>query len=172
MCPRSRSLLQSESRHSATKAPDGCLRPIADMAVKRHLLATPLSVSNSPMVDFRLRPTVGLAAGTTVQFAEGRWTGLHDDEIGEGVEVADEAFDSIMPLILATCPGWTPMHRYGPYALSPMACSALVKALRSEADRVRNHDCEASSKAEMWLGLADWLDLRCEAGRHLSILGF
>ncbi|PSJ37880.1 hypothetical protein C7I55_19405 [Sphingomonas deserti] len=124
------------------------------------------------MADFRLKPTVGLIPGMTIQFAEGRWTGRSENEIGDGVAVTDEAFNSIAPLVLATCPGWTPDHRYGVYELGATACSELVQALRLEADRLRESTGEARSKANLLHGLANWLEPRCEARQPLSILGY
>ena len=123
------------------------------------------------MTNFSLRPTIGLASGMTIQFAEGRWSGRDEEKIGPGVELDDDAFGYVLPLILATCPGWTPMHRYGVYELSPMACSALVRALRSEATRLHERTAASSRKGDMFLELADWLDTRRDAGNPLSILG-
>ncbi|QAY78909.1 hypothetical protein [Sphingosinicella sp. BN140058] len=116
--------------------------------------------------DYRLNETVGFDPGMTIQFAEGRWR----DGIGKGVSVTDIAFDTIEPLLIATCSGWTPWHRHGPYELSAGACAALVQALRLEGDRLR--EIEAAAKAELCHGLAEWLAPRCEARQPLSILGY
>ena len=120
------------------------------------------------MTDFTLRATVGLVAGMTIQFAEGQWPG----DIGEGVAVTDEAFDSIEPHLRTACPGWTPMHRYGIFDLTAPACSTLVQLLRCEGARLRNSSSEMLGKAALFHDLADWLEVRCNAGRPLSILGF
>jgi hypothetical protein len=119
------------------------------------------------MADFTLRPTTGLVPGMTIQFAEGSWPG----DIGEGVAVTDEAFDSLEPHLLAACPGWTPMHRYAPYDLSASACPALAQLLRSEGKRLRKTG-ERLGESALFLDLAGWLEVRCDAGRTLSILGY
>jgi len=119
------------------------------------------------MVDFTLRPTIGLDPGMTIQFAEGSWPA----DIGEGVAVTDEAFDSLVPHLLAACPGWTVMHRYGPYDLSAPACSSLVQLLRAEGEHLGKIG-ERPAERAFFLSLDGWLEVRCDAGRTLSILGY
>jgi hypothetical protein len=100
----------------------------------------------------------------TVQFAEGVWHG----EIGEGLAIHDDAFDLVEPLIRKSCPGWTPLHRYGVFELSPASRTTLMLALRAEAERL-----DAESEAHgFFVQLSDWLAARLDGRLSVSILGY
>jgi hypothetical protein len=119
------------------------------------------------MPDYSLKPTVGLVGRMTVQFAEGHWP----EEIGAGVLVSDEAFDLIVPHLRAACPDWTDMHRYAPFKLPGAARAALALALRSEALALRNAR-RARKTAQLFDGLAEWLELHGDPHQAVSVLGY
>lgn len=120
--------------------------------------------------DLELKPTIGVCGGLTIQFAEGRWTGRHEFEIGEGLALTEEAFDLIEHCLRTVCPEWTPMHRYGVFELPDQTRLSLSTLLRSEAAHVEEGSNGAGSKSEMFGRLADWLDGR-SAETPISILG-
>jgi hypothetical protein len=116
--------------------------------------------------DLTLRPTVGLADGLTLQFAEGRWPG----EIGDGVGLTEEGFALIEPCLRAACPEWTNMHRYGVFELSGPARATLANALRAEAARHDNVSNGPAPDKNLLGNLAGWLEDRSDE-RPVSILG-
>ena len=120
--------------------------------------------------DLELKRTVGLVGGLTIQFAEGRWTGRWEGEIGEGIALEIEAFDLIEPCLRAACPEWTSMHRYGVFELPVKGRPQLAMLLRSEAARIRDLGSGSAKEAALFGTLADWLEARCD-GRAISILG-
>ncbi len=120
--------------------------------------------------DLELKPTVGLVGGSTIQYAEGRWTGRRDDEIGEGVALTEEAFDLVEPSLRSACPEWTPMHRYGVFELPVEATASLASLLRAKAECFTQATYGSEKKAELLRNLADWLDARPDR-RPITILG-
>jgi hypothetical protein len=119
-------------------------------------------------VDLALTPTIGLVGGMTVQFAEGS----PHSEIGEGLAISDEAFDLVEPLIGTSCPGWTPLHRYGVFELSPASRTALMTALRNEAERLGRKANEDAETMTFFMRLSDWLAARLDGPISVSILGY
>ena len=112
------------------------------------------------MPDLKLKPTVGLVPGETIQFALGRW----QDAIGSGVALSEEAFDRVEPHLRSVWPEWKPELRYGAAELPQPIVSTLAQRLRSESEQM-------SSEAELFRQLADWLDAHCDGPEPVSILG-
>ncbi len=117
-----------------------------------------------------LTPTRGLVGGLTIQFAEGRWTGRSDSEIGEGVALSEEAFNLVEPSLRSACGEWTSMHRYGVFQLPGGAAPSLASLLRAEAERITQATCGSEKEADLLRNLANWLDARRDR-RPISILG-
>jgi len=113
--------------------------------------------------DLRLRPTVGLVSGLTIQFAEGRWR----EEIGEGVALSEDGFDLIEPHLRTACAEWTAAHRYGVFELSNPSKASLVSLLRTAADKASGGSTQEN---ELLCQLAEWLDARSDE-KTISILG-
>lgn len=112
------------------------------------------------MTIHALEVTTGLAAGMTVQFAEGRWPG----EIGAGVLMSDEAFGLIEPFVASVCADWTSDHRYGVFELSLQDRRALAATLGEAA--TTHHS------PKLLLELAYWLEARSQVNQPISILGY
>ena len=110
-------------------------------------------------------PTQGIVGGQTVQFAEGRW----DGEVGEGIGLNEAALALIEPYLVASCPEWTPEHRYGALELSPSSRARMVDALRQLQQDPSDGRVEESS---LYALLADWLVERSGAQRVVSFLGY
>jgi hypothetical protein len=118
--------------------------------------------------DFHLTPTTGLVGGMTVQFAEGAWPG----EIGSGVAMTDEAFNIIEPLLRAAAPGWTSMHRYGVFELTPSVRADLTKTFKSKVAEYLQKEPEAQPKIQMLEELSAWLEARADRIGSVSVLGY
>ncbi|NBW08184.1 MAG: hypothetical protein EBR82_09175 [Caulobacteraceae bacterium] len=116
--------------------------------------------------QFKLTPTTGIVAGMTVQFADGVWPG----EIGEGLAMTDDAFDVVEPLIQHAVPGWTSMHRYGVFELTPLVRPALARIFRDKAADYLATD--QHPEANMLDELAEWLEARESQVRSVSVLGY
>jgi hypothetical protein len=109
--------------------------------------------------DLSLKPTLGLAHGETIQFALGRWPG----DVGAGVALTEEAFDTIEPHLRRVWPQWDPKGRYGVTELPSSVTGALVQALRIAASQ------PATSTRDLFSQLSDWLE--AHGNQPVSILG-
>lgn len=116
---------------------------------------------------YELTPTIGLAGGMTVQFADGRWPG----EIGHGVAMTDEAFNIVEPHLKAAASDWTSDHRYGVFELRPAVRLALIVAFRSKSSDLRRQTSQ-HAQADFLETLARWLEARSDEAWPVSVLGY